>query len=101
MNIIETITHKPCEHWEHKVNAGIFVTEKENIDKVYEYLLAQDDYWEDYKKIIKVLPESRNIADIRRMCEYCGKTDIFNVATFVADMGNMGIDVFVTQDIQY
>jgi hypothetical protein len=65
-------------HWESKMYGVILVEKEEYIEPLWELLCKQDDYWEDYKNIIKVAPkEIDSVSDISKMCEYAGKTDIY------------------------
>ena len=59
---------------------GVILVEKEeHIEPLWKLLCEQDDYWENYKHIIKVSPqEIDSEADIACMCEWNGKTDIHN-----------------------
>lgn len=67
--------------WEHKQNGVVLVEKEEDIEPLWKLLCEQDDYWEDNKNLIKVAPkEISDISQINRMCEYCGKTDIYNVS---------------------
>ena len=64
--------------WESKQNGVILVEKQEDIDPLWKLLCAQDDYWEDYKELIKVAPEEINsVGDLSKMCKYVGKTDIY------------------------
>jgi hypothetical protein len=66
--------------WESKMEGVVLVEKEDQIDPLWKLLCEQDDYWEDYKDLIKVAPKTiDSVADIKRMCEYCGKTDIYNV----------------------
>lgn len=65
-------------YWQSKVYGVILVEKEEDIEPLWKLLCEQDDYWESYKKIIKVAPkEIDSVSDISRMCEYVGKTDIY------------------------
>jgi len=67
--------------WESKQNGVILVEKQEDIDPLWKLLCYQDDYWEDYKELIKVAPKEINSErDLSRMCEYVGKTDIYNLS---------------------
>lgn len=69
-----------CSSWETKVNGVVLVEKEEDIEPLWKLLCEQDDYWESYKNLIKVAPvEIDSEAEISRMCEYCGKTDIYDV----------------------
>lgn len=67
--------------WEPKMQGVIFVKSEEDIDKLWKVLCEQDDYWESYKKLIKVLPEGefKDETDFIKYCDYVGKTDIYDV----------------------
>ena len=60
---------------------GIVLVEKESdINKLWKLLCKQDDYWENYKELIKIAPkEIDGEGEISAMCQYCGKTDIYDV----------------------
>ena len=66
--------------WESKMESVVLVSNEEDKEKLFALLCAQDDYWKSYKNLIKIAPkEIDEIEDIRNMCEYCGKTDIYNI----------------------
>lgn len=66
--------------WYSKLSSVIFVEKKEDIEPLWKLLCEQDEYWEQYKKIIKVAPkEINNEYDLNKYCEYCGKTDIYEI----------------------
>lgn len=68
------------DSWESKLNGVILVEKEADIEPLWKLLCEQDDYWESYKNLIKVAPKEINsVGDIIRMCEYCGKTDIYNI----------------------
>jgi len=62
-----------------KNNEGVILVEKEeDIEPLWKLLCEQDDYWESYRNIIKVAPkEIDDISEIVGMCQYAGKTDIY------------------------
>lgn len=65
-------------YWESKKDGVILVEKEEDIEPLWKLLCEQDDYWEDYKEIIKVAPkEIDSVSDIANMCEYVGKTYIY------------------------
>lgn len=65
--------------WESKLNGVILVEKEEDIEPLWKLLCEQDDYWENYKEVIQVAPkEISSEGEIRRMCVYVGKTDIYN-----------------------
>jgi hypothetical protein len=66
--------------WVSKLYGVILVEKEEDIELVWKLLCEQDDYWEDYKHLIKVAPkEIDSVSEISAMCEYAGKTDIYDV----------------------
>lgn len=80
MITIRTKQVKSQKHWNHKVQGAIFVSKEEDIEPLWKALCEQDDYWEDYKRLIRVAPkEIDNISDLKKYCRYTGKTDIYDV----------------------
>jgi len=85
------ITIKPkkieCpEYWDERVQGVIFVETEEEIEPLWKALCEQDDYWEDYRKLIEVAPkEIDRKEDLRRYCRYVGKTDIYNMKELKKD----------------
>jgi hypothetical protein len=68
---------KRYDSWEHKCQGVVLVEKEEDIEPLFEHLVAHDDYWKSYKDLIRVAPkEIDNEGDIKRMCGYVGKTDI-------------------------
>lgn len=66
--------------WESKMYGAIFVEKEEDIDPLFKLLCDQDDYWEDYKELIHVAPKEVNSkSDLYKYCQWCGKTDIYDV----------------------
>jgi len=66
--------------WDSKMNSVILVEKEGDIEPLWKLLCEQDDYWKDYLHIIKIAPkEIDSEKDIIVMCEYCGKTDIYDV----------------------
>ena len=66
--------------WEPKMEGVIFVEKEEDIEPLWQLLCEQDDYWEDYKNLIKVSPgEISSREELKRYCEPVGKTDIYDV----------------------
>lgn len=66
--------------WCQKVQGVVLVEKEEDIDPLFKLLCEQDEYWEDYKHLIKVAPkEIDNASDLYNLCSYCGKTDIYNL----------------------
>lgn len=67
-------------HWYNKQVGVVFVEKEENIDPLFELLMAQDDYWENKKHLIKVAPkEIDSLDDLDEYLEYVGKTDIYHI----------------------
>lgn len=65
--------------WFSKMEGVILVEKEEDIEPLWELLCEQDDYWRSFKEVIKVAPkEIDSVEDIKRMCVYAGKTDIYN-----------------------
>jgi hypothetical protein len=67
--------------WYYKGYGVIFVDKQENIKPVLDYLIEQDDYWENYPELIKVIPQFENNevesdGSLRSQMQYVGKTDI-------------------------
>lgn len=85
--------------WEPKMQGVVFVQRKEDIEKVWKLLCEQDDYWESYKKVIKVLPFDtiKSTRDLEVYCEYVGRTDIYDIDDFNEKCQKEGIDVFLFQ----
>jgi len=68
------------DSWESKQYGVVLVEKKQDIEPLWRLLCEQDHYWEKYKNLIKVAPtEIDDINEIYDMCEYCGKTDIYNI----------------------
>jgi hypothetical protein len=77
------ITLKSQESWEPKMMGIIFVKEEKDIDVLFNLLVKQDEYWEDYKELIQVFPKDNNIPSIewlQSQCRFVGKTDIYEVS---------------------
>jgi hypothetical protein len=73
-------TFKGFDSWESNQYGVILVQRQEDIDQLWKLLCEQDDYWKSYKNLIKVSPkEIDSKSDLDSLCEYCGKTDIYNV----------------------
>ena len=86
--------------WESKVEGVVLVKRKEDIEFVWKALCEQDNYWKFYKNLIKVAPESIEFErDLQWLCEYVGKTDIYDMDAFMIEMRSKGIDVFFYQFI--
>lgn len=66
--------------WNEKRRGVILVEKEEDIEKLWKLLCEQDDYWEEYKELIQVAPKEINSnSDFVKMCQYVGKTDIYDV----------------------
>jgi len=66
------------DSWCRKLEGVILVEKEEDIEPLWKLLCEQDDYWESYRNIIKVAPkEIDSISEIVSMCQYAGKTDIY------------------------
>ena len=95
-----TITQiiESMQSWERKRFGVILVDKVENIDTVLQYLIEQDDTWENYKDLVKVAPASIvNERDLTRLCKYSGKTDIYEENEFFDFCKSKNIDVFLYQ----
>lgn len=67
-------------YWRSKVYGVVLVEKEEDIEPLFQLLCEQDSYWEYYKKLIKVAPkEIDSIGDLSELCDYCGKTDIYEL----------------------
>ena len=81
--IIKPRKLKGSEYWEHKMHGVVLVEKEEDIGKLFNLLMDQDDYWEGYKHLIKVAPkEIDSEKDIEELCEYTGKTSIYPIKKF-------------------
>lgn len=68
-----------CEVWHTKMNGVVLVEKEADINPLWKLLCHQDDYWKYYKHIIKVAPkEIDSEYQIDKMCEYVGKTGIYD-----------------------
>ena len=75
------VNHKYIAHdwWTPEIDGVVLVSCEEDIDKLHKLLCEEDSYWENYKHLIKVAPkEIEGDNDLRKMCEHCGKTDIWD-----------------------
>lgn len=73
-------TFKGNNYWESKIEGVILVAKEEDIEPLFKLLCEQDEYWEYYKKLIKVAPaEIDSASDLAGMCDYVGKTNIDDV----------------------
>lgn len=69
-----------ANRWQSKCYGVILVSKQEDIEPLWKLLCKQDEYWKEYKHLIKVVPqEIESERDLERMCGYCGKTDIYNL----------------------
>ena len=103
MKIALTQQYIKCNNcWESKMYGVVFVQQVEHIEPVFMALCEQDDYWEDYKNLIKVAPnELPNYNDIDRYCEYCGKTDIYDIPKLKEKLLLQGIEILLYQCSNY
>lgn len=84
--------------WGTKCQGVILVQKEEDIKPLFEALVEQDEYWEDYMNLIKIAPNEINeISDLNNLCEYVGKTDIYQFETFKKKMTEKGIEFLVYQ----
>lgn len=68
------------DSWNSKTQGVVLVEKEEDIEPLWKLLCDQDDYWEHYKNLIKVAPkEIDSIVDIKLMCDWSGKTDIWDI----------------------
>lgn len=88
---------KSQTYWDGKCHSVILVNDKQHINTVFKYLCNIDEDWISYKDIIQLKPEINNIGDINVLCNYSGKTCIYNVTKFISDMAEKGIDIFIYQ----
>lgn len=66
--------------WNSKWESVILVKSVDDIEPLFKLLVEQDDYFTGYKNLIKVAPDSiESVEDLKHMCEYCGKTDIWDL----------------------
>lgn len=68
--------------WYPKMQSVIFVQSEEDAEILFKLLCEQDEYWESYRNLIKVIPtdfQIENERDLDKYCKYCGKTDIYDV----------------------
>lgn len=73
------------DYWHSKMYGVILVEKESDIEPLWKMLCEQDDYWESYKHIIKVAPkEISGVGELAKMCQYAGKTDIYNVKAIKA-----------------
>lgn len=88
--------------WECKRDAVILTNDAKNIDLIWEYLVAQDDYWTSYKDLIQVcdpLQTFRSAHELERMCKHCGKTDIYDIPAFTEFCKIKNIGIFIYQSV--
>ena len=70
---------KSQSSWVSKMESVILVDSDKDIDRLFDLLCEQDDYWKSYKDLIQVAPKTiNNISELELMCDYCGKTDIYD-----------------------
>tara|TARA_R110000868_G_scaffold76573_2_gene220074 strand:- start:14935 stop:15261 length:327 start_codon:yes stop_codon:yes gene_type:complete len=82
------------EEWHANWYGVVLVEKEEHIQPVYEALCEQDDYWDGRIHLIKVAPkEIDSTSDLTHMCDYVGKTDIYDIPTLQAKLKEQGIDV--------
>jgi len=70
------------EYWHSKKPSVILVETEEVKEKLFNALVEQDDYWMSLNKkhLIKIAPkEIKDLRDLDDMCEYGGKTDIYDI----------------------
>lgn len=85
-------------YWRPKIMGVIFVKEESHIEKVYELLCIQDDYWEGMKSLIKVAPiEIGSEKELEKYCEYVFKTDIYDIPKLINDLAEFGIEILIFQ----
>ena len=79
MDLLLTLKSQSC--WDYKKEGVILVEKESDIEPLFKLLCEQDDYWEEYRELIKVAPSQplESESQICQMCEYCGKTDIDNI----------------------
>lgn len=69
-----------CSSWESKIEGVVLVEKESDIEPLWKLLCEQDEYWVGYKNLIKVAPkEIDGVSEIISMCEYVGKTDIYEL----------------------
>lgn len=77
--LIKPKMYKGCERWHPKMFGVVLIEKQEDIYPLWKILCEQDDYWDHYLKLIKVAPkEIDDLETISEMCEYVGKTDIYD-----------------------
>lgn len=80
MEIKITNVFKGDDNWLSKKNGVVLVEKESDIEPLFKLLVEQDDYWKKYKNLIKVAPkEIESYRDLDKLCEWCGKTDIYNL----------------------
>lgn len=86
-------TVKSFTSWNPYYDGVILVKSEIDKEQLWQLLCAQDDYWEDYKHIIKVfngIIDSESDLDL--MCFSVGKTDIYDIAAI-----QKSVDCFIWQ----
>ena len=80
MTIQISSTFDGYQSWNSKMQGVVLVEKQEDIEPLWQLLCEQDSYWENYKELIKVAPKTiKSEEELKRLCEYCGKTDIYDV----------------------
>lgn len=86
------------EGWTAKMQGVVLVQKQEDIEPIWEAFCEQDDYWESYKNLFKVAPEEVNgPRDLEKMCEYCGKTDIYDYEKLKNKLLEQGLEFILFQ----
>jgi hypothetical protein len=84
---------KSHEVWHSKMQGVVLVEKGEYIDILWKLFCEQDDYWENYKDLIKVAPKEIDSEEgLKRLCEYCGKTDIYDFDDLKSKALEKGVD---------
>lgn len=77
---IKPQTFKCQGWWREKIKGVVLVAKEEDIEPLFKLLCEQDEYWEGHKELIKVAPSEINgVRDLSEMCDYVGKTDIYDI----------------------
>lgn len=77
LQIVETLQHN--QNWSPKAYGFVGVLSEQDAERIFELLVAQDSYWNSYRKLIKVMPADGNLTrlQLNQLCEYVGKTDVY------------------------
>jgi hypothetical protein len=69
------------DFWDSNGCGVIFVKDEADKQKLFTLLCEQDDYWESYKNLIKILPDISidDVCNLDKYCEWVGSTDIYDV----------------------